>query len=231
MSMVTGSGPLSSAPAGWFSPTVPPGAIYVEPHPRRVQAFKDGQTVIDTESALLVHRPDRPLSFAFPATEVTGLPSEPVAEAPGFVHVPWDAVDSWVEEGRVLVHYPPNPYHRVDCRPTTRLLRVEVAGTALVDTDDTVIVFETSLAPRLYVDPAHVRTELLRPSKTSTYCNYKGWASYWTVVVGDAEIADVAWSYRDPPPESAQIKGFISFDADRVDMCEAELPGQVRGGE
>ncbi len=231
MSMVTGHGPLSSAPAGWFSPTVPAGAIYVEPHPRRVQALKDGQTVIDTESALLVHRPDRPLSFAFRADEATGLPSEPVAEAPGFVHVPWDAVDSWVEEGRVLVHYPPNPYHRVDCRPTTRLLRVEVAGTALVDTDDTVIVFETSLAPRLYVDPEHVRTELLRQSNSSTYCNYKGWATYWSAVVGDAEIADVAWSYLDPPPESAPIKGFISFDADRVDVCHAALPGQDRGGE
>ena len=40
-----------------------------------------------------------------------------VAEAPGYVHVAWDAVDTWVEEGRALVHYPPNPYHRVDCRP------------------------------------------------------------------------------------------------------------------
>jgi hypothetical protein len=29
MSMVTGHGPLSSAPAGWFSPTVPAGVIYV----------------------------------------------------------------------------------------------------------------------------------------------------------------------------------------------------------
>ena len=118
--MVTGHGPLSSAPAGWFSPTLPADVVYVEPHPRRVQAVKDGRTVIDTERALLVHRPDRPLSFAFPAEEARGLPSEPVAEAPGFVHVPWDVVDTWVEEGRTLVHYPPNPYHRVDCRPTTR---------------------------------------------------------------------------------------------------------------
>src|SRR6202044_3080706 len=111
MSMVTGHGPLGSAPAGWFSAKVPAGVVYVEPHPRRVQAAKSGRTVIDTEHALLVHRPDRPLSYAFRADEVPGLPSEPVAEAPGFVQVPWDAVDSWIEEGRTLVHYPPNPYH------------------------------------------------------------------------------------------------------------------------
>jgi uncharacterized protein (DUF427 family) len=180
--------------------------------------------VLDTERALLVHRPDRPLSFAFPAEEAHGLPSAPVAEAPGYVDVPWDAVDTWVEEGRTLVHYPPNPYHRVDCRPTARRLRVEVAGTTLVDTDDTVIVFETALEPRLYVDPGHVRTELLRQSDTSSYCNYKGYATYWSAVLGDTEIEDVAWSYLDPPPESVPIKGFLSFDAARANVV-AELPG------
>jgi uncharacterized protein (DUF427 family) len=226
MSMVTGRGPLSSAPAGWFSPTVPRGVVYVEPHPRRVQAVKGGATVIDTERALLVHRPDRPLSYAFPADAVADLPSEAVAEAPGFVHVRWEAVDTWIEEGRTLVHYPPNPYHRVDCRPTTRRLRVEVAGTTLVDTDDTVIVFETALEPRLYVDPAHVRTDLLRQTNTSSYCNYKGWATYWSA----ADSVDVAWSYQDPPPESLPIKGFLSFDAERA-VVVAELPAQDLGGE
>jgi uncharacterized protein (DUF427 family) len=80
--------------------------------------------------------------------------------------VPWDAVDVWLEEGRSLVHYPPNPYHRVDCRPTDRRLRVDAAGTTLVDTADTVIVFETALQPRLYVHPALVRTDLLRRTET-----------------------------------------------------------------
>jgi uncharacterized protein (DUF427 family) len=180
---------------------------------------------------LLVHRPDRPLSYAFPADEVIDLPTESVSEAPGFVHVPWDAVDIWTEEGRTLVHYPPNPYHRIDCRPTKRRLRVEVAGTTLVDTDGTVIVFETALEPRLYVDPSHVRTEFLRRADTSTYCNYKGYATYWSAVVGDTEIEDVAWSYLDPPPESVPIKGFFSFDAARADVV-AELPAsQDLGGE
>jgi uncharacterized protein (DUF427 family) len=186
--------------------------------------------VIDTERALLVHRRNHPLSYAFRVDEVNGLPCEPVAEAPGFVHVPWDAVDTWIEEGRTLVHYPPNPYHRVDCRPTKRRLRVDVAGTTLVDTDDTVIVFETALEPRLYVDPSHVRTELLRQTDTSTYCNYKGVATYWSAVIGDVKVEDVAWSYQDPPPESLPIKRFLSFDAARAEIV-AELPPQDTGGE
>lgn len=226
MSLVAGRGPFSTDPRGWFTPTLPDDVVFVEPHSRRVQAVRDGATVIDTERALLVHRRDHPLSYAFPADAVIDLPSAPVPEAPGFVNVPWDAVDTWTEEGRTLVHYPPNPYHRVDCRPTIRHLHVEVAGTTLVDTDDTVIVFETAVEPRLYVDPAYVRTELLRQSNSSTYCNYKGWATYWSVVVDGAEIEDVAWSYPDPPPESSPITGFISFDPARVDVF-AELPVRV----
>jgi uncharacterized protein (DUF427 family) len=223
MSLVAGRGPLSSDPAGRFSPPVPAYVVYVEPHPRRVQAFQDGRLVIDTERALMVHRRGHPLSYVFPVDEVGELPAEPEPEAPGFVRVPWDAVDSWLEEGRELVHYPPNPYHRVDCRPTMRSLRVSVAGTTLVDTDDTVIVFETALEPRLYVDPSLVRTDLLRRSQTSTYCNYKGYATYWSAVVGDTVVEDIAWSYEDPPPESLPIKGFLSFDDTRADVV-AELP-------
>lgn len=223
MSLVAGHGPLSKDPAGRFAPPVPAGLVYIEPHPRRVQAFNDGQLVIDTEHALMVHRQGKPLSYVFPADEIGDLASEPEPEAPGFVHVPWDSVDTWLEEGRKLVHYPPNPYHRVDCRPTTRRLHVSVAGTELVDTDDTVILFETALEPRLYVDPAQVRTDLLRQTETTSYCNYKGVATYWSAVVEGTVVEDVAWSYQDPLPESLGVKGLLSFDPARADVL-AELP-------
>ena len=223
MSLVAGRGPLSADPAGRFSPPVPADVVYIEPHPRRVQAVRNGYSVIDTERALMVHRQGHPLSYAFPAEVVGDLPAEPVAEAPGFVRVPWDAVDTWLEEGRKLVHYPPNPYHRIDCRPTKRHLCVSINDTVLVDTEETVILFETALEPRLYVDPAFVRTDLLQRSPTSSYCNYKGFARYWSIALDDLVIDDIAWSYEDPPPESLPIKGFLSFDADRIDVV-AELP-------
>jgi uncharacterized protein (DUF427 family) len=223
MSLVAGRGPLSSDPAGRFSPPIPTDVVYIEPHPRRVQALLHGRLVIDTEQVLMVHRQGHPLSYAFPAEVVGDLPAEPVAEAPGFVHVPWDAVDTWLEEGRKLVHYPPNPYHRIDCRPTKRHLCVSINDTVLVDTEETVILFETALEPRLYVDPAFVRTDLLQRSAKSSYCNYKGFARYWSIALEDLVIDDIAWSYEDPPPESLPIKGFLSFDAERIDVV-AELP-------
>ncbi len=69
-----------------------------------------------------------------------------------------------------------------------------------------------------------MRTDLLQRSATSSYCNYKGYATYWSAVIGDTVVEDVAWSYGDPLPETLPIKGFFSFDAGRADVA-AELPG------
>jgi uncharacterized protein (DUF427 family) len=209
MSLVAGRGPLSADPAGWFAPPLPADAVFVEPHPRRIQAVSQGRTVLDTEAALLVHRRGHPLSYAFPEALVVDLPHAPVEEAPGYAHVPWDAVDTWIEEGRELVH---------------------VADTVLVDTVETVTVFETALAPVLYVDPAQVRMDLLRPSATTSYCNYKGWATYWTATVAGTVVEDVAWSYPDPPPECSPIASHLSFDATRAQVL-AELPAAGDGAD
>ena len=205
MSLAAARGPLAPDRAGRFSAPVPAGLVYIEPHRRRIQALIGSEDVLDSESALLVHRAGSALSYAFPTEQVRDLPHELVPEAPGYAVVPWDAVDTWIEEGRHLVNYPPNPYHRVDCRPTRRRLHVEVAGVVLVDTDETIILFETGLEPKLYVSRASVSTEHLHRSETTTYCNYKGYATFWSATIGGEVLGDVAWSYEDPLPESVLI--------------------------
>jgi uncharacterized protein (DUF427 family) len=86
-----------------------------------------------------------------------------------------------------------------------------------------VILFETSLDPRLYVAPGLVRTDLLRRTGTTSYCNYKGEATWWAAVIGDVVVEDVAWSYEDPLPESSPVKGHLSFDLERASV-DAQLP-------
>ena len=216
MSLSTGRGPLSAKPAGRFTAPVPAGVAYIEPFRRRVRATKDGRTVVDSERVLLVHRAGRPPSYAFPAGDVDGLAAEAEPDAPGYVRVAWDAADTWHEEDEQVFGHPRNPYHRVDCLRSARRLVVEAVGVTLVDTATTLAVYETALEPRLYVDPGLVRTDLLEASTTRTYCPYKGTASYWHARVGDELLADVAWSYEDPLPESLRLAHFLSFDDTRV---------------
>ena len=156
VSLTTGRGPLSGKPAGRFTAAMPEKVSYMEPFRRRVTATKDGRTVVESERALLLHRPGQPPALAFPAGDVDGVPTADSAEAPGFVTVAWDAVDAWFEEDEQMFGHVRNPYHRVDSLRSHRLLRVEAAGVTLVDTTETMVVYETALEPRLYVHPEHV---------------------------------------------------------------------------
>lgn len=228
MSLTTGRGPLSAEPAGRFSAPVPAGVLYVEPFRRRVRAVIGDRTVVDSERALLVHRSGQPPAYAFPLEDVVvdgdGAAPEPEDAAPGFVRVAWDAVDAWYEEDeQVHGYHPRNPYHRVDCVRTSRRLQVEVAGTVLVDTTQTIGVYETALEPRLYVHPDRVRRDLLIASPTRTYCGYKGTAWYWSAVIDDLVVEDVAWSYEDPLPEAGRLRRLLSFDETRV-RVHTDLP-------
>jgi uncharacterized protein (DUF427 family) len=217
VTLTSGRGPLSPDPAGRFTPPIPSPTVYVEPFQRRVRGIVAGRAVIDSERVLLVHRPGHPPSYAFPADAVAEVPTEPVPEAPGHVRVPWGAVDAWFEEeDQILGTHPRNPYHRVECLTTRRRLVVEIEGVVLVDTDDTLGVFETALLPLLYVRRDDVRMDLLSPSPTTTYCGYKGTASYWTATVDGVVVPDVAWSYDDPFPEFHRGRGRLTFDAARA---------------
>jgi uncharacterized protein (DUF427 family) len=104
----------------------------------------------------------------------------------------------------------------VDCVRTTRHLRVEWNDVVLVDTSDTLGVYETALSPLLYVDPARVLPGVLIPSPTTTYCPYKGTASYWTATAGGGTLTDVAWSYEEPYEQCAALRGLLGFDASKV---------------
>jgi uncharacterized protein (DUF427 family) len=224
VSLTTGKGPLSARPAGRFTAPMPAAVAYLEPFRRRVRAVKDGRTLIDSERVLLVHRPGRPPTYAFPAGDVHRLPSEADPDAPGYVDVPWDAAEAWFEEDEEVFGHPRNPYHRVDCLRSRRRLRVEAAGATLVDTDETVAVYETALEPRLYVDRRFVRGGVLEASTTRSYCPYKGTATYWSARIGDVVLADIAWSYEDPLPESVALGQLLSFDEKRVEVVD-DLPG------
>jgi len=133
VSLTSGTGPLSARRAGRFTAPVPDGVAYVEPFRRRVRGVHGGRSAVDSERALLVHRPGHPPIWAFPERDVHGVRAVPVPEAPGHVEVPWDAVDAWYQEDDPVFLHAPNPYHRVECVHTSRHVRVEVGGVALVD--------------------------------------------------------------------------------------------------
>lgn len=117
--------------------------------------------------------------------------------------------------GESVWDYPRPPALRRDARRVV----VECGGEIVADTTGALKILETSHPPVFYVPPADVRGDLLRPSAHHTWCEWKGGADYWDVVVGSDVRPLAAWSYPDPRPPYEELVGHFAFYASRVDRC------------
>lgn len=131
------------------------------------------------------------------------------------------AFDAWFEEDEKLFSHPRDPYHRVDVRPSSRRVRVELDGELLAESARPTLVFETNLPTRFYLPREDVRAELL-PSERVTYCPYKGRATYFST----AARRDLIWTYREPLPDAAQLAGLVAFYDELVDITVDGVPRQ-----
>jgi uncharacterized protein (DUF427 family) len=137
----------------------------------------------------------------------------------GSVRFNWDALEAWYEEDEQVFVHPRNPYVRVDALRSTRSLRVELGGVVLAETSSPVLLFETGLQTRYYVNRTDVEFDHLVPSDTVTACPYKGTTSrYWSAEVDGKRIDDVAWSYDFPTVAVSQIAGLVAFYNEKVDI-------------
>lgn len=129
----------------------------------------------------------------------------------GYSAMYWDAADTWLDEDEAVRGHLRDPFHRVDARPTTALVHVSMGETVLARSARPKVLSETGLPNRFYLPPGDVRRELLVPSRTRTYCPYKGKADYWTLRLGGREIPDVAWSYTSPLKDARDVRDHLCF--------------------
>ncbi|MDF2822844.1 MAG: hypothetical protein K0R68_252 [Mycobacterium sp.] len=142
----------------------------------------------------------------------------------GLVRFEWDAL-TWFEEDEPIYGHPRNPYARVDALRSHRRVRVEVDGVLLADTSCPVMLFETGVPTRYYIDKTDVDFTHLTPSDTQTLCPYKGVTSrYWSVRTSSDTQPDLAWSYHHPLPAVAQIAGLVAFYNEKVDITVEGRP-------
>ncbi|OIJ92688.1 DUF427 domain-containing protein [Streptomyces colonosanans] len=127
-------------------------------------------------------------------------------------------LDHWYEEEEEIFVHPRDPHKRVDALPSSRHVRVEIGGTAVADTRRPVLLFETGLPVRYYIPREDVRLDLFASTDHATGCPYKGTARYWSYRSGAGVPPNVAWSYPDPLPAVAAVKGLVAFYNEAVDI-------------
>lgn len=131
----------------------------------------------------------------------------------------WDSgLDHWYEEEEEIFIHPRDPHKRVDALPSSRHVQVAIAGTVVADTRRPVLLFETSLPTRYYIPREDVRLDLFTPTDHHTGCPYKGTAEYWNWR-GEGDVArNILWSYPEPLPAVAPVKGLLAFYNEAVDI-------------
>jgi uncharacterized protein (DUF427 family) len=205
----------------------------MQPCPRRIRARLGGAVVLDTIRASYVWEVPYYPAYYVPVEDVDdSLLAVPTTETfesgpfAGLAHVGWDSVDAWFEEDEeVFGGHPRSPYARVDAIRSSRQIRVEIDGVVLAESSAPVLLFETGLPTRHYIQRTDIDFTALERTDTTTYCPYKGTTSdYWSARIGDALHEDIAWSYAYPSPQVLQIAGLIAFYDEKVDTFLDGVP-------
>jgi uncharacterized protein (DUF427 family) len=120
--------------------------------------------------------------------------------------------------------------------PVPARVRVVVDGITIADTSRAMRVLETSHPPVYYVPREDVVQTAIRRANGSSVCEWKGAASYWSIVTPSRRIERAAWSYEAPAEGFASIAGHLAFYAGLVDEAwvgferATAQPGGFYGG-
>lgn len=114
----------------------------------------------------------------------------------------------------------PGPDHPITIEPTAGRVTVRLGGQVIVDTSRALTLTEASYPPVQYVPLSDVDPAVLEPSSRTTWCPYKGTASYYGLRVGDRLVPDALWAYPSPHEAVSEIEGHAAFYPDRVDAVE-----------
>ena len=115
-------------------------------------------------------------------------------------------------------------------------ITVELGGREIARTARAWRVLETSHPPTYYLPSECFGDGVLRPASGSSWCEWKGQASYFDLVTAEAVASRAAWTYLNPTPGFTDIAGAVAVMASLVDRCTVNgevvvpQPGGFYGG-
>lgn len=108
--------------------------------------------------------------------------------------------------------------HPIEVEPSPRWVRVKFGGEFVADSRHALLLIEYGRGrlPAYYFPREDVRMDLLEPA------THNHEILYWTVRAGDQVAENAAWSYLDPAPERADLKGYVTFKWHKMDAWYEE---------
>jgi len=116
------------------------------------------------------------------------------------------------------------------CVEDQRRVIVTHQGTEIANTQRAVRVLETASPPTFYLPAVDVKMELLKKTPGSSFCEWKGAATYWSLVLDGQTVKNAAWSYSSPSPSFAPIRDHVAFYPAMVDCTVDGQPVRSQTG-
>jgi uncharacterized protein (DUF427 family) len=120
---------------------------------------------------------------------------------------------------------------------SSRHLCILHRGIVIAETTHALRVLETSHPPVYYIPQDDIAMQhLARSAQRSSFCEWKGSADYWNIMIDDNVVRDAAWSYPKPTGSFDALRDHLAFYASRVDECLVDgervqpQPGDFYGG-
>jgi uncharacterized protein (DUF427 family) len=116
--------------------------------------------------------------------------------------------------------------------PSAETIEVWLGGVRIARTTASWRVMETSHPPTYYLPRDAFVDGALRPTAGSSWCEWKGAASYLDLVGGGVVAPRAAWFYAEPTPGFAEITGAVAVMPGQVDRCvvDGEVVRPQAGG-
>ncbi len=120
--------------------------------------------------------------------------------------------------------------------PVSERIIARFAGQTIADTRAAYRVLETSHPPVYYLPPDDLDAAAIVPATGTSFCEFKGTASYVTIVAGERRSERAGWRYQNPTAAFLPISGYIAFYAAKLDEAlvggerVTAQPGDFYGG-
>ncbi len=103
--------------------------------------------------------------------------------------------------------------------PVEQLIEIYTQGICLARTQGAYRVLETSHPPVYYLPPADIQMQYLRRTFRTSFCEWKGYAHYYDLHLGDQVVREVAWGYSQPTAAFQVIQDYLAFYAQKLERC------------
>ena len=106
--------------------------------------------------------------------------------------------------------------------PSDELIVVTHNDIELIRTNRSLRVLETSHPPTYYLPKDAFKKDALVPVDGNTFCEFKGRADYFDLVLGDTTLKRFAWEYPNPTKNFQDLIGYLAFYPASIDSVTVD---------